>query len=151
MRTEKRNRGVVLTRLDFAPVMESAFQRFMDTASEDVKAEGWSGFESLQGHYALGQAPDGKWYVVGTEGVGWEVSEAKNFGVECYLQSADGTRFGMFPSATAWVTLAEVLASRTEETIDLADLVRSFGDRLEANFSIWWDTLGGKGRAHDVS
>jgi hypothetical protein len=133
-----RQRGLVLLHLlDLNKELDEAFKRYMELRPDQTD-EGWTGFNASQDRLAVGQARDGKWYVVGTEGVGWEVSESQNLTVDVFLtQGPDGTKFSMFPNATAHMTLAEVLASRTEEVIDLADLVRVFGDRLEVNFGIW--------------
>jgi len=38
-----------------------------------------------------------------------------------------------------WLPLDEVKACATGSTVDLADHIRSFGSRLEVNFSTWYD------------
>ena len=72
--------------------------------------------------------------VVGQEGVGWEcdeyglalvpVSEKHSFGQNSYIRVS-----------------GKVIANcLSDEEVDLADWVRVFGDRLEANFDIWYQT-----------
>ncbi|PPG28591.1 hypothetical protein C5E10_13440 [Pseudoclavibacter sp. RFBG4] len=46
------------------------------------------------------------------------------------------TRYGMWE--TVPLSLADINAAATEETIDLADGIRRFGDRLDMNFFRWF-------------
>lgn len=71
---------------------------------------------------AVGVAPDGTVYLICTEGVGWEV---KDEGFE-----------GKSPEDLQDLT--------TGELVDLADWVRVFGARLESNFWLWFNRLGGE-------
>lgn len=79
---------------------------------------------------ALAFDPSGKAYVICTEGVGWEVGSG--FKVNDYD-----------PSAPAYTVSDLVHDHTTGETVDLADFVRTFGSRLEANFGTWYRTLNG--------
>lgn len=74
-------------------------------------------------NYALADAPDGRTYALCSEGVGWMVDADNPLEVE-----------GIGRAAT--VTLDE-LQSAPGKLVDLADFVRTFGGRLEANFSMW--------------
>lgn len=74
-----------------------------------------------------------------TEGVGWEQDEYQRIYLPGY--------YGMGAPAGTHVGVYRLLDEcRTGEQIDLADFIRSFGDRLENNFSIWHRrlTVGGE-------
>jgi hypothetical protein len=71
-------------------------------------------------------------YVICSEGVGWLVSDDEPL----YVDTMAGE---------VVVILADVLtAARQGADVDLADFVRSFGDRLECNFYLWHRKLNGK-------
>lgn len=74
--------------------------------------------------------------VVGTEGVG-------------YYETPEGIKahFSYFASHTPFVIpTKDILAARTGKTADLADVIRTFGDRLEANFSHWLNGYIGRAK-----
>jgi hypothetical protein len=73
------------------------------------------------------------------EGVGWFVDENGKLPVNYYV--------GEYGSGYLDITPFELLPLISDETIDLADFVRSFGDRLENNFYIWTNYT----RNHDQS
>ena len=80
--------------------------------------------------------------VVGTEGVGWECDEYGLALVPVSWKQSFGT--------TNYVRLSgSVIANcLSDEEVDLADWVRVFGDRLEGNFDLWYQTatVGSKPR-----
>lgn len=79
-------------------------------------------------------------YVICSEGVGWKVTTDEPLTVDGYRKTTHGL------AAASWdMSLAEVLtASVHGRDVDLADFVRTFGDRLECNFYLWYQKLNGK-------
>jgi len=75
------------------------------------------------------------------EGVGWQVDDGNPWDLDLYTKSAES--FGMFPIWSVTLTVADVirLQDPSAGSIDLADLIRTFGGRLEANFHLWHRTL----------
>lgn len=90
--------------------------------------------------YVAGEAEDGL-YVVCTEGVGWKVGPGEPFvmGVRASWLDLSGERCSsMVANNEVYLSLYEVTkAMEFGVDTDLADFVRSFGSRLEANFGIW--------------
>lgn len=92
--------------------------------------------------YVLAVAADGSEWLIGEEGVGWALVEEDNeFGVFLSRRTADGTSFSMFPQVQVSLTRDEVLASATDEYVDLADHIRVFGQRLDDNHRTWFHRL----------
>jgi len=63
------------------------------------------------------------------EGVGWFVDDKGLLPIDYYV--------GEYGSGYLDVTPEELMPLISNETIDLADFIRSFGDRLENNFYSW--------------
>lgn len=63
-----------------------------------------------------------------TEGVGWWEGE-KGYLVGGYVG---------YSNITYYLTKDELLSVISDETVDLAEFIRSFGDRLENNFDLWY-------------
>jgi len=71
------------------------------------------------------------------EGVGWFVDDKGFLPIDYYV--------GEYGSGYLDVTPEELMPLISNETIDLADFIRSFGDRLENNFYSWVSyTIGHK-------
>lgn len=69
------------------------------------------------------------WAVICTEGVGW-VPDAYN--------SIEVSVLGYFGGDSRFFLYVERIPDMfTGETVDLADHIRTFGDRLEGNFDLW--------------
>jgi hypothetical protein len=83
---------------------------------------------------------DGRHFVICNEGVGYEVSMDEPWEVPLYSRRKGFV--SILPSWTVPLTPGEIAPMAGEE-IDLADLIRSFGARLEQNFWIWFRELGG--------
>jgi hypothetical protein len=64
-----------------------------------------------------------------TEGVGWFIDGEGLLPVNYHV--------GQFCSGYLDITPEELMPLISNETIDLADFIRSFGDRLENNFYSW--------------
>ncbi len=64
-----------------------------------------------------------------TEGVGWFIDGEGLLPVNYHV--------GQFGSGYLDITPEELMPLISNETIDLADFIRSFGDRLENNFYSW--------------
>jgi hypothetical protein len=126
-RAEHRSRGVKVRTLVLPEVhrtsLEAGLPDWPTLKAEDL---------------AVGVTADGKVFVICTEGVGWEVKD--EFKVDVWGSGANS--FSMFPVARITLSKREVLEGmESGEEVDLADWVRAFGDRLECNFGIWFDTL----------
>jgi hypothetical protein len=74
-----------------------------------------------------------------SEGVGWFVDDNGLLPVNYHV--------GQFGSGYVDITPEELMPLISDETIDLADFIRSFGDRLENNFYSWVNYT----RNHDQS
>lgn len=124
----ERARGVLLRTLDLTEVQAEA-----DRAIDE-------GETARIGHAPYAAAEhDGHLYVVCEEGVGWEVTDEDPLLIDTYVST--GTGIGIFPRFQVVLSPAEVRAAATGDEVDLADLIRTFGSRLEANFWVWHRTL----------
>lgn len=133
-----RPRGTRLAVLDLDGIGKEHLPRFQ--AAEPDR--GWTRCKVEHGPYGVAQAPNGRVYVICNEGVGWEVHEGKPFPVDLWLET--DTSSELSPRHRVWLTPDEVLSRVTGKTVDLADLIRTFGDRLENNFDLWHRRLNDK-------
>ena len=104
---------------------------------EDMRAEGWK----VDGRLAFapvhpeedkyGYKPDTDYAVICTEGVGWRRQPDMRISI---------------PIKTGWVggndvdisaALLKQLAYEHGETVDLAEHIREFGERLQSNWAMW--------------
>ena len=85
------------------------------------------------GQYAIAVGKDGA-AIVGTEGVGYFADNDGNYPIHFLLD------WGHTYIDVSGADLASLLS---RETIDIADLVRVFGDRLENNFFLWYHYTSG--------
>lgn len=136
----ERERGTMLRLLD----MEKLHALVLPDA--EVRAPEMTVFEVSFQPWAYGVAPDGRAYVICNEGVGWEVDyEDRKVHIDVHgsRPKADesGKVFSILPAVTAIMDRADVEEILTDEEIDLADLIRSFGQRLETNFALWRRTF----------
>lgn len=139
---EERPRGVILKKVNLDDLADAALtycrDNYPDAEWESVRV-GW-------GPWAVGTAPNGVFYAINVEGVGYDVNNAKEgFSIPCYGKWIENgqTFSSMTPTVVAKFT-EEQLSERATEDIDLADLVRVFGDRLEVNFGIWHGIFTGR-------
>ena len=73
--------------------------------------------------------------VICSEGVGWEANEYGRINVPVYTDQ------GFWNSSYVEISTQMIAKFITEETVDLADHIRVFGDRLETNFAVWAQVL----------
>ena len=66
------------------------------------------------------------------EGVGWFKNDDDNYLVGAYVG---------YNNPTFFVTEEELLSFVSDEQVDLADFINRFGDRLESNYSIWYNQV----------
>lgn len=78
-----------------------------------------------------------------SEGVGWYADENGKVPVNYYA--------GEFNSGYQDITVEELMPLISDETIDLADFVRVFGDRLETNLSLWQNYARGHEQSMSVA
>lgn len=130
----ERARGVELRLLDLSGLTEQALEKYNQHRAIDGKKPAT---EMRVGNepYAVMEV-GGRLYVVCNEGVGWEVTDESPLEVDLYPQYGPGS-FGIFPAMEATLKPSEVRARATGEMVDLADLIRTFGARLEDNFWTW--------------
>ena len=125
-------------------VEEFDYDKVREIAQAIVAAQyGGDASSVMPMHCAIGLIPntDDGWgdplaAVICNEGVGWEQDDRNTIFVPCW-QGINGVRVG---------TERLLNECRTGEEIDLANFIRSFGDRLEGNFHTWHSrlTIGGK-------
>lgn len=132
--TTTRQRGVTLRLLDLQALSERALATWQAARPDSAYTSMEPGFAP----YAVAEH-DGVLYVICNEGVGWTVTEDSPLEVDLYGKSEDS--FSMLPNLTATLSVDDVRTLITEEEVDLADHVRSFGSRLESNFAMWYRRL----------
>jgi hypothetical protein len=149
VRGNERVRGVLLRRIDTERIVAEANEELPRMLALQGK-EFLPGMRLKTSFEPWGYRAHGdKQYVVCSEGVGYEVTETEDepWQVPLYMSrpNADGTGhlLGITPSWTQQLTGREVRQYLLDEQIDLADLIRQFGARLEQNFWIWFRELGG--------
>lgn len=140
--TTDRQRGVMLTLLELDDVVESAttFYKTRHPDREGVTVTMRLGFEP----YAVADTDHGM-FVVNNEGVGYEVTDSDPLELDLYASFDEGGQqsFEVLPSVMSSLSPDDVREHATGEQVDLADLVRVFGARLETNFHVWHRELSG--------
>jgi hypothetical protein len=68
-----------------------------------------------------------------SEGVGWFANDEGKFLLLGFV--------GQFGEASMYATAEQLISIMSDEFIYLDEFVRSFGARLETNYSIWYDKL----------
>jgi hypothetical protein len=120
------------------PICQKIMALEFGTTPAGIKKEGWE----IDGPLVIGRAasrdretgsdramPPSAFAIVGTEGVGWSTDWDQRIPVPL--------RFGYSSSQSIDVSAKVLWACRSEEQVDLAEHVRSFGSRLESNFALW--------------
>ena len=77
-----------------------------------------------------------------SEGVGWWANDDGKYLLGGYI--------GAFGEPTYYVTAEELESLISDEMIEFSDFVRSFGARLETNYSLWYDEIRGCFQEPDV-
>ena len=70
-----------------------------------------------------------------SEGVGWWANDDGKYLLGGYV--------GAWGEPTYFVTAEELGSLISDEMIEFSDFVRSFGARLETNYSLWYDEIRG--------
>lgn len=134
--TQARPRGVTLTLLDLDLLIESAQEKLIEDGIANPRVR--------LGHVPYAAAEhDGQLYVVCHEGVGWPVGPNDPLTIPIYGSDGDSRNIPLFPRWEVELDEREVRERMTAGEVDLADLVRTFGQRLEDNFAAWYRRLGG--------
>jgi hypothetical protein len=149
MYRKERARGVTLKTLDMGPLYEQIAVLVREKLKPDVTAV------KTPYKWALGTDRHGRTYLVCDEGVYWGIG---NDGIRptghygpCDFEVWDATErrndegnllMQVMSLATVQLPLADVEPLVSGE-VDLADFVRSFGDRLETNFWLLHEELTG--------
>jgi len=126
-----RRRGVTVEVLDLDSLLAEAERDLRDEGALEPDEHVVLGF----GPYALLSRADGRTWLVCNEGVAWEVDETAPLDLYVEVRDADGrtTAFGVAPRWALNAPAATLQDARTGESVDLADFIRVFGDRLDAN------------------
>ena len=69
------------------------------------------------------------------EGVGWWANDDGKYLISGYV--------GAWGEPTYYLTAEELSSLISDEMIDFSEFVRSFGDRLEVNYDLWFDQIRG--------
>jgi hypothetical protein len=77
-----------------------------------------------------------------TEGVGWNETEDGLLGIEIWAGYIN-----QYPDVPAHL----VLDNLAKDTVELADFIRVFGDRLENNFGLWRRAIDGIDQTMEVA
>lgn len=162
MREPKRDRGVTVSVLDLSTLEAEALE-YRRKTHPDCYEVGVYG-----GKIAVAKSKEaGHLYAICTEGVGPEMGVTDDDPLYVEFHGSYYKRgpayvwtdisgevheypgeilpnrhsFDVIPFASATLTPEELLSYPVIEEVDLADHIRSFGARLEQNFSLWYKTL----------
>ena len=124
-RFAERTRGVTLKRLDLSGLAAQALDVAREAGKDYSEAR-----VGVGGSQAVTRDADGTLWILDSEGVGYPADGEVTFPI--YL-SNEGT-IAIMPTMEAKLTEAELDPFITDDEVDLADFVRTFGDRLESNF-----------------
>lgn len=126
-----RPRGVDVEVLDLTGLLKAATETAHagDLIASDQRAV------TFAAPYGLMMGRDELTWLVCHEGVAYPIDGSVTVPLytETVSEAGKVTSFGVFPSLEVHWRLDELEAARTGEVVDLADFVRTFGDRLEQN------------------
>ena len=77
-----------------------------------------------------------------SEGVGWWANEDGKYLLGGYI--------GAYGEPTYFVTAEELASLISDEMIEFSEFVRTFGGRLETNYSLWYDEIRGCFQEPDI-
>ena len=102
----------------------------------------WDEVSVYGGKHAKAYDPDGKLFVLNTEGVGGSKPVSEEHPVEIEFHASrkgdNGGRVGsMLPVAAASLTDSDIEEFPVVEKVKLTEFIREFGSRLENNFDSW--------------
>jgi hypothetical protein len=137
--TERPETGIEIGTLDLTPV----FTQLLETW--DWGEKGKPSKLSTHGSWGFVEA-NGKAYVLGTEGVGYDLDEEPiRLGIYTEYGEKEGASISMFPAVEVEFTDEDIeeLRGLVSGTEPLETFIRTFGRRLETNFSLWHKELSG--------
>ena len=139
-RYRTRESVVVVEVVDLTTLKEKALAYANEHLDDD--APKWEEVSIYGGKHAKAYDPDGKLFVLNTEGVGGSnpVSEEHPVDIEFHAsrKGEDGGKVGtVFPVATASLTDSDIEEFPVVEEVKLTEFIREFGSRLENNFDSW--------------
>jgi hypothetical protein len=130
---------VVVTPLDLSDVEESAAEYLTKHREVDGKS---AVTKTSTGHtWGIVETPHGI-YALCTEGVGPDhpITDEKPLTVELWVREYADTEqdfISMFPACSQKLRPDDLRERATGEPVPLEDFIRTFGGRLEANYSGW--------------
>lgn len=127
-RFPERERGTTLRLLDLSRAEAMCLTAAQEADPEKPPTRMEAGFAP----WGVGVKEDGTIVAVCCEGVGYEVTDENPLQIGMYPRWDKS--FGIMPSWIATLRPSDLQEYLTNDTIDLADLIRSFGQRLEDNF-----------------
>ena len=77
-----------------------------------------------------------------SEGVGWWANEDGKYLLGGYI--------GAYGEPTYFVTAEELASLISDEMIEFSEFVNTFGDRLETNYSLWYEEIRGCFQEPDI-
>lgn len=129
-----RERGVKTTILDLTQ-LEDECSAWVREKRLDLVDQGVDGVETRFGPWATFKDALGNTVLVCNEGVAFYVLEEAPAEIGVYATYGEQPKtLSLAPLGEAKVTLDYIEANSTDEVVDLADLIRTFGQRLEDNF-----------------
>ena len=131
-RGEHRVRGCMVHTLDMKRLETHALKVMAAMHGMSVETLVSKGYALSDRKLVIGEDDHEEIWIVSTEGVGWKEDDCGN--VDVYLKPSPMS-MSMLPVPIP----ARVLRTFIEEEIDLADYIRTFGDRLESNFSLFYN------------
>lgn len=143
-RYDRQPSTIMVTPLDLSDVETGA----AEWLTKHREIDGKSAVTKMRvGHvHGIVETPAGL-YALCTEGVGPDhpVTDEKPLQIDLYIEryadSGDGDFISMFPSCSQKLDPADLRERATGEPVPLHDFIRTFGGRLEANYSGWKQLL----------
>lgn len=133
-RTTERARGIEVHILDIEPIIEGA-NTFIRTKRLDLVDKGVIGVRAGFAPWGTFTDAIGNTVVVCNEGVGYHLDDATIPLYAEYGPKPDGSELvSMMPTLEARIDAEYIEEHSTGAVVDLADHIRSFGERLESNF-----------------
>ena len=139
-RYRTRESDVVVEVVDLTALKEKALAYANEHLDDNNPT--WDEVSVYGGKHAKAYDPDGKLFVLNTEGVGGSKPVSEEHPVEIEFHASrkgdNGGRVGsMLPVAAASLTDSDIEEFPVVEKVKLTEFIREFGSRLENNFDSW--------------